>query len=119
MSIDTKRHIRSQSGIVNVVIANGSLNVALRYACLPGLFAWFTATAAPAPATIPNFAAENHRLIPANGLVDLEFDRTHPSIKVTANDVLHDNFFVNPDLGRHPGIEEDESPLARLVSETA
>jgi D-lyxose ketol-isomerase len=33
----------------------------------------------------------------------------------TANDDLHDNFFANPDVGRFPGIEEDE-PLwsARL-----
>ena len=35
----------------------------------------------------------------------------------TANDDLHDNFFVNPDIGRFPGIEEDEKPLVRLVSE--
>ena len=28
----------------------------------------------------------------------------------TANDDLHDNFFVNPDVGRYPGIEEDEAP---------
>jgi len=86
MSVDIKRHIRSQSGIVNAVIANGSLNVALRYGCLPVLFAWFTATAAPASATIPSFAAENHRLILANGFVDLEFDQTHPSINVIKAD---------------------------------
>jgi len=35
----------------------------------------------------------------------------------SANDDLHDNFFVNPDVGRYPGIEEDEPPLVRLVSE--
>lgn len=35
----------------------------------------------------------------------------------TSNDDLHDNFFVNPDIGRYPGIEEDEEPVARLVSE--
>lgn len=37
----------------------------------------------------------------------------------TANDDLHDNFFVNPEVGRYPGIEEDEHPLVCLVSETA
>jgi D-lyxose ketol-isomerase len=35
----------------------------------------------------------------------------------TANDDLHDNFFVNPDIGRYPGIEEDEAPVLRLISE--
>ena len=35
----------------------------------------------------------------------------------TANDDLHDNFFVNPDVGRYPGIEEDEPALLRLLSE--
>jgi D-lyxose ketol-isomerase len=35
----------------------------------------------------------------------------------TANDDLHDNFFVNPDVGRYPGIEEDEAPVLRLISE--
>lgn len=35
----------------------------------------------------------------------------------TANDDLNDNFFVDDRVGRFPGIEEDESPLVRLVSE--
>lgn len=35
----------------------------------------------------------------------------------TANDDRHDNFFVNPEIGRFPGIEEDEPPLVRLISE--
>ncbi len=35
----------------------------------------------------------------------------------TANDDLNDNFFVDPEVGRYPGIEEDETPLLRLVSE--
>lgn len=35
----------------------------------------------------------------------------------TANDDLYDNFFVNPDVGRYPGVEEDEAPLVRLVSD--
>ncbi len=35
----------------------------------------------------------------------------------TANDDVHDNHFVNTDIGRYPGIEEDEPALARLVSE--
>jgi hypothetical protein len=36
----------------------------------------------------------------------------------TANDDLNDNFFVNPEIGRYPGIEEDEAPTVRLVSES-
>lgn len=35
----------------------------------------------------------------------------------TANDDLHDNFFVNSDIGRFPGVEEDEAPLLKLVSD--
>jgi len=35
----------------------------------------------------------------------------------TANDDLHDNFFVNKEVGRYPGIEEDEPALLRLISE--
>lgn len=35
----------------------------------------------------------------------------------TANDDLHDNFFVNPAVGRYTVIEEDEAPLVRLVSD--
>lgn len=35
----------------------------------------------------------------------------------TANDDLHDNFFVNPNVGRYPGIEEDAPPILRLLSE--
>ena len=35
----------------------------------------------------------------------------------TANDDLHDNYFVNRDIGRYPGIEEDEPPAVRLLSE--
>jgi len=35
----------------------------------------------------------------------------------TANDDLNDNFFTNPDIGRFPGIEEDEPARVRLISE--
>ncbi|GBD94567.1 D-lyxose ketol-isomerase [bacterium BMS3Abin05] len=35
----------------------------------------------------------------------------------SGNDDLHDNFFVNPDIGRFPNIEEDEPPIAKLLSE--
>ncbi|MDE3068049.1 MAG: D-lyxose/D-mannose family sugar isomerase [Verrucomicrobiota bacterium] len=35
----------------------------------------------------------------------------------TANDDLHDNFFVNRDIGRYPGIEEDEPAILRLLSD--
>ena len=37
----------------------------------------------------------------------------------TANDDEHDNFFANPDIGRYPGIEEDETPQIRLISEVS
>jgi D-lyxose ketol-isomerase len=37
----------------------------------------------------------------------------------TANDDVNDNYFVNSEIGRYPGIEEDEHPLVRLVSESA
>ena len=35
----------------------------------------------------------------------------------TANDDLHDNFFVNAEIGRYPGLEEDEPPVLRLLSD--
>jgi D-lyxose ketol-isomerase len=35
----------------------------------------------------------------------------------SANDDRHDNVFVNPAIGRFPGIEEDEPAIALLVSE--
>lgn len=35
----------------------------------------------------------------------------------TANDDLTDNFFEDPEIGRFPGIEEDEPAEVRLVSE--
>jgi D-lyxose ketol-isomerase len=35
----------------------------------------------------------------------------------TANDDAHDNFFVDPRIGRFPRIEEDEPPLVRLLWE--
>ena len=35
----------------------------------------------------------------------------------TANDDLHDNFFVNPDIGRYPEVTEDEPALVRLLSD--
>jgi D-lyxose ketol-isomerase len=34
----------------------------------------------------------------------------------TANDDMHDNIFVNSDIGRYPGIEEDEPAYIRLLS---
>lgn len=37
----------------------------------------------------------------------------------TANDDLHDNVFLDPAVGRYPGIDEDEPPLVRLISEVA
>jgi hypothetical protein len=35
----------------------------------------------------------------------------------TANDDAHDNFFVNPDVGRFPEVEEDEPAKIRLLSD--
>ncbi|NJN28565.1 MAG: D-lyxose/D-mannose family sugar isomerase [Cyclobacteriaceae bacterium] len=35
----------------------------------------------------------------------------------TANDDLHDNFFVNTEVGRFSQVEEDEAPLVKLVSD--
>lgn len=35
----------------------------------------------------------------------------------TANDDLHDNYFLNRDVGRFPGIEEDEPAHVRLLRE--
>ena len=35
----------------------------------------------------------------------------------TANDDAHDNYFVNNDIGRYPGIEEDEPVYVRLLSD--
>jgi D-lyxose ketol-isomerase len=36
----------------------------------------------------------------------------------TANDDLNDNFFVDPGVGRFPGIDEDEPPDVHLVSDS-
>jgi D-lyxose ketol-isomerase len=36
----------------------------------------------------------------------------------SANDDLSDNYFVDPNVGRFPDIEEDEPPIVRLVGET-
>jgi len=35
----------------------------------------------------------------------------------TANDDLNDNFFSNPDIGRYAEIEEDETPIVKLLSD--
>lgn len=35
----------------------------------------------------------------------------------TANDDLNDNFFSNADIGRYAQIDEDESPLVKLLSD--
>jgi len=37
----------------------------------------------------------------------------------TANDDTNDNFFINPDIGRYPYIDEDEPAYLRLLSEPA
>jgi len=35
----------------------------------------------------------------------------------TANDDAHDNFFVSPDIGRFPQVEEDEAAMVKLLSD--
>ena len=35
----------------------------------------------------------------------------------TANDDLHDNFFLDPNIGRYSEMEEDEAPLVKLIHE--
>lgn len=35
----------------------------------------------------------------------------------TANDDQHDNFFLDPNIGRFPGVEEDAAPAIRLLSD--
>jgi D-lyxose ketol-isomerase len=35
----------------------------------------------------------------------------------TANDDNHDNFFVNPDVGRYPHVDEDEPAAVKLLSD--
>ena len=35
----------------------------------------------------------------------------------TANDDEHDNFFLDPNVGRFPQVIEDEPPTSRLVSD--
>jgi len=30
---------------------------------------------------------------------------------------LNDNFFVNPDIGRYPHLDEDEPAILRLLSD--
>ena len=41
----------------------------------------------------------------------------HGSRQESANDDLHDNFFLDPAVGRFPAIAEDERPVIRLVSD--
>lgn len=36
----------------------------------------------------------------------------------TANDDVNDNLFVNPDIGRYPGIKEDAPAIRCLISES-
>lgn len=35
----------------------------------------------------------------------------------TANDDLHDNFFIDSNIGRYPDIEEDEKAILKLLSD--
>jgi len=35
----------------------------------------------------------------------------------TANDDANDNVFVDPNIGRYPTVEEDETPLVKLLSD--
>jgi D-lyxose ketol-isomerase len=35
----------------------------------------------------------------------------------TANDDVHDNYFINEAVGRYPGVQEDEPAIVQLVSD--
>lgn len=35
----------------------------------------------------------------------------------TANDDTNDNFFIDPDVGRYPEIDEDEAAEVKLLSD--
>ena len=35
----------------------------------------------------------------------------------TANDDAHDNYFANENVGRYPGVQEDEPAIVQLVSD--
>ena len=62
-----------------------------------------------------------HRVTLQPGICHAFFPRSAECIigeVSTANDDLNDNFFTNPDIGRFPGVEEDESALVRLISES-
>lgn len=90
-------------------------------------------TSGPATVTVPvngapvTLAAGSRLVLPAGSRVTLvpgvwhAFYPTSDECIIgevsTANDDLNDNFFVNPDIGRFPGIEEDEPAAIRLVSE--
>ena len=37
----------------------------------------------------------------------------------TANDDTNDNFFIDPNIGRYPHVEEDEPAIVRLLSDPA
>ena len=37
----------------------------------------------------------------------------------TANDDMNDNFFIDPNIGRYPHVEEDEPAIVRLLSDPA
>jgi D-lyxose ketol-isomerase len=69
--------------------------------------------------TVELKAGERITLVPH---VYHEFQSSTPECIIgevsTANDDLHDNFFVNPDIGRFPGLEEDEPRIVKLVRDT-
>lgn len=75
-------------------------------------------TEVPSGEPIPLRAGERVTLMP--GIYHEFYPATDECIigeVSTANDDLHDNFFVNPDIGRFPGVEEDEPPILKLISD--
>ena len=111
----------------DIICRNGELALRLWPAkpdLKPGLPATFTVLINGVPATVPTGQA---LVLAAGSRVTLtpgiwhEFQPLGGECIIgevsTANDDLHDNFFMNPEIGRFPAIEEDEPAAYRLVSE--
>lgn len=111
----------------DIICRHGELALRLwpaRPAAGQSLPATFTVPVNGAPVTVPT--GETFRL-PAGSRVTLvpgvwhEFAPASDDCIIgevsTANDDRHDNFFLDPAVGRFPAIEEDEPAAFRLLSE--
>ena len=78
------------------------------------------ASTAPWPVSLSRSLSAGSRVTLAPGVWH-EFQPTSEECIIgevsTANDDLHDNFFLDPGVGRFARIEEDEPALVKLVSE--